>query len=459
MRSLRLVSSCAIAVALASLVGCAADSSDKSEVSSDSLNENAANTEDAALADDVAVETDRLVFSNYARTNNRSLMTLNDKIKAYATEYQNLAANAPSEVRGDSASTDAWVISNLNQRNVAPVILVGRRSSDALDANGDIKKDSKNPNGFLRRAIGVTETASGELVVETRPATIFEAHDELVRQGMIAADGTNDQWQFQQSYPFTLADINLNRTLYEKQLMAGLGTVRVGLQDSYLRINGNLDALAAGRWASPREAHAILTTSLEGKVNLVASFDGAFSASTGPKKLYEREFAITSVAGYPLAIDFDLSANCDFGANGRAVAEAGATVNGSVRAGGEYTRDSGGDLVWQPQFPTFNRLGPTLTSNARVEALCTLTATTRARIFDQSGPQAVTSAFVRVDANADGSAGVGSAAGTAHAKVTGGIEARAEGSLEPFGVHLLDVSTPTYRREWVLFDQNISVSH
>lgn len=431
------VSSCAGAA------GCA-DSragSEEAATTNDSLSEN-----DGSLTDDVDVQSDRLVFTNVARTKNKALSDLGGKVR--------------------------------NNTSGAPIVLVGKRNTHALEADGSIKKGVKNPNGYLRVATNVREGADGSLIVETRPATIFEAHEELERQGLIelthtraangadddltmpagdTPNGTDDNWEFAKNWPFTLVDIDLNRTLYEKQLLAGLGTVRIGFEDSFFRVNGNVDAYAAGRWIRPRAAHAILTTNLNSQLKIVARFDGAFAASTGDMRLYERQFAITSVAGYPLALSFEVTASCEFGANGKATGEAGISMTGSLKAGGEYVRNQGATLVWQPTYPTLTRIGPSLTSNARVEGLCTITAKAKAQVFDQDGPEAVTSAYVRVDANAQGSAGVGSASGTAHAKIVGGIDAYGAGTLQPFGVNLLEIQTPRFHKEWVLFDQNISV--
>jgi hypothetical protein len=450
MRSL-LTAIASVGVVALTSIGCADTRAEEAAATTnDTLNEN----DTTSLTDDVDVQADRLVFTNSARTKNKTLSDLGGK------------------VRNNSASGAR-----------APIVLVGKRNTHALEADGTtIKKGVNNPNGYLRVATNVTEGADGSMIVETRPATIFEAHAELERQGLIelthtraaapandddatmpagdTPDGSDDNWEFSKNWPFTLVDIDLNRTLYEKQLLAGLGTVKIGFEDSFFKVNGNLDAYAAGRWIRPRAAHAILTTNLNSQLKIVARFDGAFGASTGNIRLYERQFAITSVAGYPLALNFEVTASCEFGANGKATGEAGIAMTGSLKAGGDYVRNQGATLVWQPTYPTLTRIGPSLTSSARVEGVCTITAKAKAQVFDQDGPEAVTSAFVRVDANAQGSAGAGSgASGTAHAKIIGGIDAYGAGTLQPFGINLLEIQTPRFHKEWVLFDQNISIQH
>lgn len=413
------------------------------------------------LADNVDVQADRLIFTSAARAaGGDKLGELVARIHAYESEYRAAVEAAPASARVSADATDAWAVESLRGRQLAPVVLVGRRNSAALKSDGSIDTSVKNPNGYLRRAIAVSEGQAGEVIIQTRPSNLVEAHEELARLGMVEVrEGEDDGWVFERNYPFNLADIDLNRTLYEKQMPAGLGTVRIGFKESYLRVSGNLDARAHGKWARLRDAHAILTTNLDGQIKLEGSFDGAFAASTGEKKLYERQFSITSVGGYPLALNFLVNANCDFGANGRAVAFVGAKVNGSLKAGGEYVRDSGTSLVWQPQYPQFQRLGPQLSSSARMEGTCTLSATAKAMVFDQEGPEAVVSTFIKLEVNADGSASTGGSSATADAKLTSGLDARLGGSLQPFGFHLMDIDSPNFHREWVLFDQQVSVAH
>ena len=379
----------------------------------------------SALEDHVEVAADRLVFdSAFARSADLSAMA--------------------ARVRSATPT--------------APVILVGRRQANAVRPDGTVRSDVKNPNGYLRKAVSVREEG-GKLVVVTAPASIAEASQELQRLGMIDIqgdtsnsgdddDGQTDGWHWQRNYPFTLTDIDLSRTLYERDIGAGIGKVTVGLKDSYLKVTGNVDAMAAGKWIHPRGAHAILSLDVEGKLLLDGAFDGAFGASSGKIELYRQSFDIASVGHFPLTFDFVVTGQCDLAANGKADAQVGGTMHGVLNAGAQYSSDDGMSMVWKRDWPQLEPVGPTLTSAARVEGKCGVTATATIHLFDALGPDATATIALAVDANAQASG----ANGTGDAKVTASVDASLGGKLDPFGVNLGEISSDPYHQEWVIFD-------
>jgi hypothetical protein len=435
-------------VVVSSLAGCAADTATEAESTSDPLVSN-------AWSDNVTVRSDRLVFERGIERS-ADFDALVAKVRAYEDSYAKALSEAPSTLTAEEM--DEWITDHLRERGVEPVYLIGKRQSDALNPDGSIRRDVKNPYGYLRRATGIA-SENGAVVVLTKPASIAEASVELERMGLLQvtrearADGDDDHWEWTNQYPFTIANVDLSKVLYEKTFGAGIGTVRVRFKDSHVRVTGNLDARVAGRWVRPRHAHAILTTNLEGQLLLEGAFDNAFGVSTGDISLYQKSFDITSIGGYPVSLDFEVEGSCDLAANGKVNAQVGERIDGSLQAGGSYAVDHGFGTVWQPQWPTFTHIGPTLTSNARVEGKCAVTATARVHLFDALGPEAAAQVFVTLDANATTS----DLTGRGRAKVIGGVDAWAGGTLRPFGVTLATISTPPFHREWVLFDREITL--
>lgn len=343
--------------------------------------------------------------------------------------------------------------------NKVPLFLIGRRHKDALNPDGTLRDDVPNPNGYLRRVVGMETAANGDISFLTRKASLTEAADELVKQGFIKRD---DSGCFPRSVnPFTAFNVDLSRSLYDHSF-GSMGRMRVGLVDSYLTVDGNLDTGVGGSCWSPDDAHAILNLDLRGQVKLEGSFDGAFGAQTGDIELFHKRVDITSVMTYPLALDFVVTANCDFASNGKVVANVGAKVDGSLSAGASWTSNDGMTTNFDPNWPKFGLIPPSFSSNATVNAQCTVTAKALALIFDSDeGPNAHVSAYVNLDATGNGSGSTSTGAGgTVHAKVVGGVNAGVGGTLKSFHVTLVDqISAPELHKEWPLYEGTLTAGH
>lgn len=443
--------------ALAVLAGCSA--------SSDSASSSSTGSSDIVVQtlwdDQVEVHADYLSFPKEARQSAELTKALT-QLQNYLGAYNAAKSNAPETAKGNADEEDDFAVNSLRDNNkLLPVYFFGGRQHDALNEDGSVKEGLRNPTGYLRRGVSWSDGPNGELLIQTRPASIAESHIDLEARGLMpgvahsAAEGDDDNWAWGQVYPFTIADVPLNKTLYTHQIGAALGSVNVGFVDSNLKITGNLDAGVSGRWVSPRQARGILNLNLEGQINLQGQFDGGYGMSSGDISLFHKAFDITSIGGFPLTLSFDIVGKCDMATNGKITARAGEKVVGGMAGGAKYERDGDGfGIVWEPNWPQFSPIAPTVTSNAIVEAACTVTVSSRVQLFDTGGPSAQAAAFVKLNANGQTSG----LSGSGKATVVGGIDASAGGTLAPFGVTLGSISTPPFHKEWTIFDQPVSFS-
>jgi hypothetical protein len=395
-----------------SLAACAATDVDPSSTSDDALSD-----ETFDDADVVQVEAERIVYpARLAKTK---------RLNALVTQ---------------------------TNENKVPLILVGHRAKDALNADGTLREDVKNANGYLRRVVAVELAANGDVSFLTRKASLTEAAEELARQGVIMR--SSDGCFAPTINPFTAFNVDLNKSLYDHSF-GSIGHMSVGFVDSYLTVNGNLDTQVAGACLNPTAAHAILNLNLRGQIKLEGRFDGAFGAQTGDIPLFHKRIPITSVAGFPLALDFAVTANCDFASSGKAVANVGATVNGGLSTGATWAEREGFQTQFTPTLPQFGVIRPTFSTNANVNAQCTVSAKALALVFDgDEGPYAEASSYVGMTAEGSGSG----AGGNVHAKVVGGVNASLGGTLKPFHITLIDqIQAPSFHKEWTLYEGNFSV--
>lgn len=338
------------------------------------------------------------------------------------------------------------------------VYLAGGRATNAVLPDGSIDPTAKNPNGYLRKVTGVELLPNGDTKFLTQPASLTEARGALLASGTFKAQDSGDCFP-QATNPFNLYNIDLSRTLYAKQF-GSIGAMKIALKNTNLTIDGNLDTGVAGSCWGPDAAHALLTLNLKGQATLEGAFDGAFGAETGTKELYHKQIAITSVLGYPLALDLTVSAECEFESTGKAVADVGVTLNGSVTGGGQWDSSDGFSTVFRPTWPKASVIGPSFSSNASVGGKCTLVVNGKALIFDSTdGPYAQASVYLQLDGTGTGSGAGTTAGGQVEAKLTTGVDAKLGGSLRPFSYTIIDnIDAPLFHQDWELFDKTFSVA-
>lgn len=385
-----------------------------------------------------------------------------------ATSDGDLTARAEADavvVAADSLTFPGHVaktrrVNDLYARTVKKevVYLVGDRATNAVLPDGSIDPASNNPNGYLRKVTGVELLPSGDTKFLTEPASLAEAQGALLTSGTFKAQSSNDCFP-QATNAFNLYNIDLSRTLYAKQF-GSIGSMKIALKNTNLTIDGNLDTQVAGSCWGPDAAHALLTLNLKGQATLEGAFDGAFGAETGTKELYHKQVAITSVLGYPLALDLTVNAECEFESTGKAVADVGVTLNGSVTGGGKWDSNDGFSTVFNPTWPKASVIGPSFSSNASIGGKCTLVVNGKALIFDSTdGPYAQASVYLQLDGTGSGSGAGTSAGGQVEAKLTTGVDAKLGGSLRPFSYTIIDnIDAPLFHRDWELFDKTFSVA-
>lgn len=344
-----------------------------------------------------------------------------------------------------------------SSRNAEPVYLVGNRASSAVGGANILRSDAGNRNGYLRKVIGVETAGNGDVIFATQKASLSEAKHELSRKGFVTLgdQGQGDGCFPHAVNPFDLYNVDLSRVLYEKNI-GSIGKMSIRLKDSFLAVGGNLETQVSGACLHPTDAKGVLTLNMKGQVVLEGSFDGAFGAATGEIPLFHEQVAITSVLGYPLALDFSVTAECDFSSNGKVRAEVGAKVSGSIAAGATWVRREGFDASLTPTWSPATAIGPSFTANATVTATCTVRTKALALIFDSDeGPYAEAATSLALEATGSGTG----AGGSVRAKGTLGVDVGIGGTLKPFHVTLIDqIEAPRFQKQWPLFDRTFPIA-
>jgi hypothetical protein len=359
------------------------------------------------------------------------------------------------------------------QKHAEPVFFVGKPQSDALLRDGSIKSDARNPYGYLRRAVDVTAGEHGITVIKTEPATMAEAIEEIKQRGIIdlgatgsstlqpkdvntdgddvdnSFGGTNKTWHTQLGPEggYVVVDES-DKDLWHHDLLAG-GGVRLKISKGTLVITPTVDIHLEVKRFVPQNVTAAITADVKGDLEFLADADGAFDLDQGDT-LYKRTFG-TSLKGLPLSIDIEAKWSCTLGATSKATATFGAKSAGGVR----------GELDWQDKFSgkldpqpfTFDRVGPTLDSNAHLGGNCHVIATVTSHVFDAAGPTVTTDLYSTVDADASNA----QATGKGHAKLVAGVNASVGGSINPFGFKIADINVDPYQNEKELFNQDFEV--
>ncbi len=394
----------------------------------------------ASLRDKVAVFDDRLELDADVLAKLQSAGVL-DKIDRYASASDKTA--------------------------VEPVYLVGDRQSDATNPDGSVKDGTRNPAGYLRRAVSWHKGDGDVIVVQTQPASVAEALSEIEKTGFVGlkpnsirplgsgddgANGSGDTdgtWHqtFGASYP--VIDLS-GKELWHHDLLAG-GHAKVVLKTGRITLDPKVDTRLLVRSFHSIEASAVLDTTVKGELDFEATSDGAFDVFD-KGTLWTKSFAAAGGV-MPTTLTVEVRWECELGATGRTVANVGARAQGSLRTGAAFEDGKLQGILDRPTYE-FERIGPTLTTNVNVQGACHLIAELSLRLFDSSGPHATLDLYTSLDANASQQ----QASGQASARVTAGVEATVDGTLEAFGIKLLKIDVPPYKSEQELFNGTITIS-
>lgn len=368
---------------------------------------------------------------------------------------------AKLERRGVLAKIEKYA-SAADKAAVEPVYFVGERQADALDADGAIKPDARNPAGYLRRAVSWEKKPDGVVVVKTEPATLAEAIEEIKKNGFLdlnpdsvsALDNNNGEntdrgfgnadrrWRTTLGPETGFKPIDLSgRELWNKSLLSG-GNAKVVLKTGRITIKPTLDVHLAVKRFIPKNAEATITTDVDAELEFEAMADGAFDLSHGDTLL--KRSVGTQFKKLPLTVALEVKYDCGVAATGRAVASAGATAKGTLRAGAavEGLRVRG---ILDNASYEISPLGPRLDSKVHVAGACHLMAEVTMQVFDAVGPKVTTDLYTILDA--DGTNAQASAKGNATLKA--GVEASVGGALRPFGFKLADINAAPFKFEKV----------
>jgi hypothetical protein len=369
-------------------------------------------------------------------------------------------------VHPDSLEFDADVVASLEKNGVLsrmgkePVYFVGNRQSDALAADGSIKANARNPSGYLRRALSWKPGDGGTLVVTTEPASFADAVEEIKRTGFVGLkpqagenDGAPGNWDKTVHHAFDTIDvIDLSgKELWSKPLLRG-GTARLVLTKGRIAVHPTLDAHIVIENFKPKEGQAVLSTTVDGELEVEARADGYFELANQSGKIFSKSWGGATAGGVPLTLSIDVNWSCKAAVDGRAVASVGGTASGTLRAGASYQGNQLSGILDKPTYE-LGRLGPTVNSNISFAGECHLEAELGVQLFDTAGPQASADIYAVGTANAH----TAQLAGEANANLKAGVELRVGGSLRPFGVKIADIELPAYRYEKELFNGSITI--
>jgi hypothetical protein len=378
------------------------------------------------------------------------------------------------------AKIDAYVAA-ADKSTAEPVFLIGDRQSDAKSADGSIKDGIRNPLGYLRRAVGYTTAANGNIVVQTEEATIAEASDDIfkgnvagiVTKGLKVLDDTPDPnggdddddstappppppkataappnnssgagghtWSYQFGGADGFTPIDLSGKVLGQQKILGAGTAKVVLTKGKVDIRPKIDATLVTEGIKPKSGQAVITTAVVGDIQVDATADGSFNLQKGDT-LYSKQFGGTLTgavgAGLPLTMQVDVKYECDLGSSGKVHAMIGGHAEGQLTAGASFEGVSLSPIFPPPTYD-LSPVGPQLDVNATVEGECHLVCSVALQVFDAAGPNASVDLYAKAEIK--GSEQNESTTGTG--SLTVGVQATVGGQLKPFGFTIATIKT------------------
>jgi hypothetical protein len=418
------------------LSACAADGS-----SSETADENEIVVGLADLADHVTVRPDALVFDS-AVAGSLERLGLLTKVSAF-------------EAASDKSAAE-------------PVLFVGRRQTGATSKDGTIAEGARNPKGYLRRGVRWSKASDGTIVVATEPATMAEAIEEMKRNGFVSLQGPKPQavgdgedtdtgfgntdrtWRVPIGPESGIVPIDLQGfEIFRRDLASG-GSAKVVLKTAKITLRPVATAHLVVKRFLPQSAEATIAADVDGAIELEATGDGGFDF-TKEATLFRRSWG-RDVGGLPFTLGVEVGYSCQVATSGGTRANAGATAVGALRAGAGFEGLSLRGILDRPTY-RFDRMGPRVDSSVIMKGVCTLTSKLALQVFDASGPEALLDLTAALDADAS-QAQLG---GMGKAKLTASVDARASGTLKPFGFKLAEINLGPFHAERDVFNGNLAV--
>jgi len=376
-----------------------------------------------------------------------------------------------AEVQSDKLVFPASAWSTLSAHKAGD-ILVGDRASA-----GD-----KNPNGFLRRVMAVTQE-NGAVVVTTQPATLQEAVETLsfntkLTTPPLGADGPKTQ-----AGAGTVGTLGTGKTISVidfsgKQLLDVTETVKVDQSDVGFRMFATVnkgtvdftpswDVGADVGFLKLKSFHATATGTIDAAleidagVKLTSNLDSATFTKLVAQKIFKAKDA--TLADYdlklgkvkigplpiPMSAHFTTTLACDFAWGGGAEVVVGGTANAVVTAGVKY--ENGALSPVFSKSATLQQTGPSWTLDGLVKIKCTVQPKFDLKLWDLASGEIWANGYVDVggsltcggpDANGNQ---LGNVSGAAGAGVSAGVKAK----VDVFGL-------VKWQKECTLFDFDTS---
>lgn len=375
-----------------------------------------------------------------------------------------------ADVRPDRVVFPASAFAELSAKKPGDILLSDRQKPNT---------PGKNPEGFLRRVVSVTQAPEGAVVM-TAAATLQEAVDSLVVHSTLdVPDLTTDGPVAPASiHPLGKGGTTIKlldysgKNLFEVKdtakaadgtdvpyiVYAGIDTGTLGFSPSY-----TFDADV--KFLKLKSFKVSATGKLEAKLVLAAGvkFDPALDPKIAAKlagkpltKSFSKTLADYDVSlgsiglggvSLPASAHYSATLNCDFSFTAPVEAKVGGSASGSITAGLAY---ADGSLT--PSFDKsaeFTPIPPVFTKQGMMRAYCTVSPTFQLKFFGAATAELTANAYAGMGASQ--TCGGKDAAGTTQALVSGDVEAgmsaKVLAKVDLFGLY-------KWKKECTLFDLN-----
>jgi hypothetical protein len=410
----------------------------------------------ASLATALAACSDDAVTDQKRLTTNHVVVGIDDFADKVKVNDDSLVfdADVAQQLKPYLDKLDAWAAAD-DKSAVEPVFLVGNRQSDAKGADGAIKEDSRNPSGYLRRALSWSANGDGTITVKTKHATIAEASSEIfagrtaniktsslgiltdsatdTSASSTSDDSTPKSWSYTFGGDDGLKAIDLSgTTLVEK------GGSKLSLSKATLNIKPTIDAELLMSGKTPKSGKAVITTDVTGEIQIDTAAEAGFDVNEG-KEIFNKQFAGMFVGGVPVTLRLEVKWQCGIGTGGKVHAMMGAKASGHLVAGAQFEGTSLTPIFPEPTYD-LEKTGPSFDASVSVHGGCHLISTLALLIFDAAGPDASLDVYADANATVKDDTSSGSELDTT---LKYGVQATVGGQLAPFGYQIAEVhATP-----------------